>query len=417
MDQENLLEPNKPFLKRFWWVGLLVLVLGVGVILLLAQSNKKAGSTKNNFNPKTATQSTDTKTSSSLSECGETKELFTSFPVKEGEYVAITPLGNLNPPGHTFPTDHLYVEVFDPRNVQAYTLDKQKALLAPADMVINSIQSSEEVGGITDWAIDFSRCKDVKGKFGHVGSISEKLKTEIAKQTNKCNEYQTGGHTYRSCKYETLKIQVKNGEQIGTAGSQRSGMLDIWLSDYREPQVKRANPDRWGSGRNDVSCFLDYYPSAQKNQYYELLRGPNGGKRIKEPRCGTVEVDISGTAQGVWFYNLVGQVQGEDPHLALAFDNIETDKQVFSVGNSASSAGISSGRYSFVPKSSGKVNRDFSQVSADGSVYCYDTKNNGASKAILLTLPTAEKLRIGKAATSSCGSGPWTLSNYVEFAR
>ncbi len=354
-----------------------------------------------------------------LAACPSGKELFTTFPVKEGDYTAIVPLGNLNPSGHTFPTDHLYVEIHDPRNpAEIIKTSGRKALIAPADMWIVGIQKSEQVGGITDWAMDFSPCRDVKGKFGHVGTISTKLQAEIDKVKANCNEYETGGHKYRQCQYNDLKLQVRAGEEIGTAGSERSGMLDIWMSDYREPQVKRANPARWSSDRNYVSCFLDYYNIAQKNSFYDLLRGPWGGKRTKEPRCGTVDVDIVGTAQGIWFYNLSGQVQNEDPHLALVFDNMETENQVFSVGNSATNAGIPSGAYNFIPKSSGMINRDFSQVTADGLVYCYETNNNrdAGNKKILLSMPSAEKLYL-EGSSGSCGIGPWTMTNYVEFAR
>lgn len=147
----------------------------------------------------------------------------------------------MNPSSHTFPTDHIYVEVADPRYPEKNVLDKAKSLIAPADMWILAIKTSEQIGGVTDWAIEFSPCKDVKGQFGHVGSISDKIKTEIDKIDTKCNEYETGGHKFKSCSYENLKIAVASGEKIGTAGSQRSGMLDIWMSDYREPQVKRAN--------------------------------------------------------------------------------------------------------------------------------------------------------------------------------
>ncbi|MCL5410277.1 MAG: hypothetical protein M1324_00265 [Patescibacteria group bacterium] len=380
--------------------------LNDGPAIGTANNDQKNSTTKNDNNPL-----------ASLPACKNTKELFTTFPVKDGDYTSITPLGNLNPTGHTFPTDHIYVQVVDPQHPETNTLDKAKSLIAPADMWIFGVQSSEQIGGIIDYGIDFSPCKDIKGKFGHVGSISSKIQTEIAKVETKCNEYETGGHKYRSCSYDNLKIEVKAGEKIGTAGSERSGMLDIWMSDYREPQIKRANESRWNSDRNYVSCFLDYYPTSLKDKFYDLLSGPNGGKRTKEPRCGTVEVDIAGTAQGVWFYNLQGQTQQEDQHLALVFDNVNTDKQFFSVGTAASSAGITSGIYSFVPKTEGKINRDFSQVTADGTVYCYDAKNNGASKSILLTMPTAEKLRLKKSA-SSCGAGPWQMPDgFVEYDR
>lgn len=404
------------------------LVVMVIAIILIATLGKSKGQDKFIGGPtigspeegqKKDSEQPQDKALASLPECKNGKELFTVFPAKEGDYTGIVPLGNLNPSSHTFPTDHLYVEVHDPQNPAANKIAIQKKLIAPADMWIFGIQLSEQVGGITDYAMDFSPCRDVKGKFGHVGSLSPKIMAEISKAQGKCNEYETGGKKYKNCQYEDIKVQVNAGEEIGTAGSERSGMLDIWMSDYREPQVKRASQSRWTQDRNYVSCFLDYYPSSQKDKYYEFLRGPGNGKRTKEPRCGTVDIDIVGTAQGVWFYNLQGPFQQEDPHLALAYDNLETDKQTFSVGNSASSVGIESGNYQFIPKTTGSVNRDFSQVKADGSVYCYDTRNgkNGGGKSILLTMSSAEKLQIGRVQSGSCGAGPWAMSSFVEFAR
>jgi hypothetical protein len=421
--------------KNKWRVGLaaaVVLAVILGLILFSIHNKGRRKINTNNVGPAIDQVSTDTKKQeantsfgddqalASLPSCGRSKEVFSTFPVKEGDYSKIIPLGNLNPSSHTFPTDHIYVEVYDPQRPAAVIrASGRKSLIAPADMWIYKISNSEQVGGITDWAIDFSPCKDVKGKFGHVGTIADKLQAAIDKAVTNCNEYKTGGHTYKSCDFYGFKLKVESGEEIGTAGSERSGMLDIWMSDYREPEIPRANPARWSADRNYVACFLDYFKASQKDQFYKLLIGPNNGVRTKEPRCGTVNVDIPLTAQGVWFYNLTGKLQNEDQHLALVYENMETDKQTISMGNSGNSVGLPSASYQFVPVNSGKVNRNFSQVSADSTVYCYDTKSrlDGVVKSILLTMPSSDKLRIGSNPKGKCGSGTQTLTNFVEFAR
>ena len=98
-----------------------------------------------------------------------------------------------------------------------------------------------------------------------------------------------------------------------------------------------------------------------------------------------------------------------------------TDKQVFSVGTGGKDGGIDTGAYSFAPKTDGKINRDFSQVGADGVVYCYDTVNvnqQGAKKAILITMPSATKLQLKKSPTATCGAGPWAIGEgFVEYER
>jgi hypothetical protein len=66
----------------------------------------------------------------------------------------------------------------------------------------------------------------------------------------------------------------------------------------------------------------------------------------------------------------------------------------------------------------GHVNRDFDEVTSDGSVYCYDTFMNLANSIILVQLPTSTTLTIERQTAASCGAGPWTFtgsaSNFVR---
>ena len=57
---------------------------------------------------------------------------FSVFPVAEADYTHIVPLGNLNPTGHTLPTDHFYIYIRPgPPNTPA-----EVAVVAPGDIVI-----------------------------------------------------------------------------------------------------------------------------------------------------------------------------------------------------------------------------------------------------------------------------------------
>ena len=92
------------------------------------------------------------------------------------------------------------------------------------------------------------------------------------------------------------------------------------------------------------------------------------------------------------------------------------------MGVSAMGVGVPPGRYTFTPTDDGLVNREFSQVKPDGNVYCYDTnvaQNQDFSRPekvlILLQMPSAEKIRVGRG-NGSC-SDPQRLGEYVEFDR
>ena len=60
-------------------------------------------------------------------------KFFSTYPVDMSQVQGITPLGNLGPPGHTFPTDHTYLGVGE------YGSGKAFDLFAPADVYITQV--------------------------------------------------------------------------------------------------------------------------------------------------------------------------------------------------------------------------------------------------------------------------------------
>ena len=112
-------------------------------------------------------------------------------------------------------------------------------------------------------------------------------------------------------------------------------------------------------------------------------------------------------------------INSEYPHLALAHDNFNPLKGVFSVGTSIT--GLSSNTYLFDPQSSGYVNRDFADV-MPGKIYCYDSltkkfDNQDSPLRIILEMTSDTKIVIEKQDESICGTGPWSFDNGVEFER
>lgn len=347
---------------------------------------------------------------------------YTHLPLKEGDFTEITPLGNLNPSGHTFPTDHIYLLTAGPEGGLP-SKARSKPLYSPGNIWITKISSSTNVTrGITDYDMEYYACKDVKGRFGHVGSLTEKLKSELKDEN--CSEYTTGGQKYKRCENK-LALKVNAGEQIGTAGDGQSAMLDIWATDYRANKINFANPKRWGTDSFYTVCPVDHFAKGLRALLLSRFIGPGGGKRTKEPVCGTTDVDVKGTAQGTWFFSKTpGDSYQEDLNMALVPHNVETNKQAFSMGASGEGKGFKGGVYFFIPLQSGAINRDFSTVKPDGSVYCYNIDTGRdlnyqsiGKSAVLLTMPDEKTVRVEKLSSSYCGTGPWAMTNYVEFVR
>src|SRR5207249_2719878 len=105
-------------------------------------------------------------------------------------------------------------------------------------------------------------------------------------------------------------------------------------------------------------------------------------------------------------------------------NNVYAPQQTISVGNSLPNGGGI--WYIFTPVSgAGQVDREFSEVTADGNIYCYDTFYDPIGQAIglgsapifILQMPTSTTLKFEKLTALSCAAAaPWAFTaNAVNF--
>lgn len=366
-----------------------------------------------------------------LPSCGNQREFFSVSPLKLSDIHGIVPLGTLAPTSHVLPTHHLY---FHPRRVNPRdfgSLPAEVPVFAPGNVTITEVRftSSKERPDFDDVSYYFAPCREVKSYLDHFKTMAPKIKEAYeAAPTVRCDEYQRsyskfGTLTFKHC-MKKVNISVKAGEEVGTAGGGEGQMVfDFGLFDKRVTPATLANPKRWlGQEQKQYTvCPLAYYSSPLKNQLKDRLGTPDGNhKRTMEPMCGTANWDLPGTAQGVWIAKGEQYVAHENPHLALAYDNIDPSIGVISMGNSGDHKGFSWGVYLFRPNNEGRVNRLFKEITADAKVYCFETKDsyhNNAPVGIILQMPTSETLQIEKLNQTTCGPGSWQLTNYTEFER
>ncbi|HLC85900.1 MAG TPA: hypothetical protein VJG30_01275 [Candidatus Nanoarchaeia archaeon] len=355
-----------------------------------------------------------------ISSCNSDKIFFTASPIAVSSIYGIVPLGNLGPPSHTFPTNHLYFYTQRLKPGDFNSGPVEVPVVSPGDMWITSIASSEHLSGekFTDYSLTFSPCKDFEAYFHHVSSLSPKL-SEAFGSGGDCDEYSTGGKSYRRCE-KSMNIKVSAGEIIGTAGKFKSQhALDFGASDFRTPPLNYANPSRWYKRQKHLVCSIDYFSPEVRSLLQSKLGSHDGSvRRTVQPFCGEVEQDVSGTAQGVWFVEGAEETYPEDPHLSLVYDNIDPARGVFSVGTSVK--GLRSSTYYFIPSKNGFVNRDFKDVKADGNIYCYETvdsfSNFPKNFIILLQLADEKTLRLEKKDFVKCVE-PLGFSDYTAFER
>lgn len=371
---------------------------------------------------------------SDLPSCGSNNQLFTQLPINPNDFGSITPLGLLAPTAHVFPTPHLYfnIRTQDPKKYDSLPVETD--VLAPADIKITTIRFIEAKNK-PDWSdgmVAFGVCREFKAYFDHVKNFSPKVKAAFDnKQLKSCEEYTLGyappigNIDYKLCDAQ-VSLEVKKGEKIGTAGGgfgQR--VFDFGSFDKRTTPAKFAKDERWATRQQLKSavCGLDYFSDDLKIMLKERLGGQGLSGEVKGVGCGEVVQDIPGTAMGAWVTPDTREIHHDPPHIALVHDNIEPQYLVFSLGDSTSNIGLNAGKYVYLPKEEGTVNRHFKDLKPDGQVFCFDTEEvlysqgNKLPTAILVTLADAERLMIGKHSSISCGSGPWKLDNFVEFIR
>ena len=317
-------------------------------------------------------------------------KFFTTAPVDLSDVEEITPLGNIGPPAHTFPTDHTYIHLGEYETNYAYSL------FAPADVYITQVSwSKRATQDPIDYTIYFALCKDVIGYYNHVKITSE----ELNKITDKveCEDFKVQAEN--SCT-KVLLEKVEEGTLLGEVGL-KQGNFDFGLIDLRK-ELNFANPVRHPTRTRFIHCAYDYYREDLQKQFFDLI------KRDDAQQCGITMQDIPGTLKGTWFHETSPKEYVVDWDVFLAFvnENDFPDVQVVSI------AGIftDSGKYKFIPKDSGFVDREFSQVTADGNIYCYHAADVGKinepipTGKILVQLTSDTQLKIEHKSGSCSGS-------------
>ena len=385
-------------ISRLWTLAAALTAVAVGVAACGGNGTDTGG---NNDNSKP----------SGLPACGSST-LLTTSPVPIGGIREIAPLGNLNPPGHTFPTDHIYLyfpqtpegseatPVSSPGTIRMYSVALQKRL------------ATSTLPEFDDYTMSFWVCTDVAMYFAHVTTLSPQFQTAIGADFPDCHPpYSTGGSSFQQC-YKNVDVTLNPGDPIGTAGGPGQGALDLGASDDRVT-LAFVDPGRTtGQGGVHAVCPLDYF-TAEAQAQLDTLLAVNGNHRTVAPICGTVNQDIAGTAQGRWFFDTTST---EDHHLALVHTNWDPTVGIFSIGTTL--PGSSPGWFIFTPAQTGRVNLDFNLVTADGMIYCYQQAPYPAN-IMHIQLETPSRLRIQYNPRPLCGDpSTWTFdSTSVTYVR
>lgn len=377
-------------IKRSILIFLLVLVAGSVLILYFHLNNDQCNS---NYNCGGSV-------ANSLPPCTG-NNLLSYFPIQLDKIQSIIPLGHLTPTGsHSTPMEH--IELLLANNSQGQPTEAN--IVSTAKVHIFAVRQSIYLNnGVIQtsnyYSLGYASCKDVIFYYEAMDGISGSLQAAIDSTKVKYVQTQTEGT--REFKFTTYRINyvAQPGEVIGTIGGSNAyaATLEWGAYDTRIPKLAFLGNSAYGNQQLKVFidhavCPLDYYSGQLKQQLYAKLL------RKVAPRCGTNMQDLAGTIQGDWITHSHIAADNADWRsiLSIVHDNINPSIGVIAIGGTITHPST----VDFTPTQNGSVNREPSQVKADGKVYCYQnnlpptTNSPQTSGKVLVQLINLTSLKI-----------------------
>jgi hypothetical protein len=223
---------------------------------------------------------------------------FTRSPVDPAVIEFITPLGNLNPPGHTIPTDHIYFyHHLNHRSAPQYEV------FAPADGIIGPILRGND-DAIYVW-------------------------------TSKTHMYYLG-HVILDAGFAQNQ-KVTAGQRLGVTSTLSFG-LDLGLLNY-DITLPFVMPARYSDNSLHADAPLKFFSDPLKSQLYALVEGTGAN------RDGQINFDQAGRLAGNWFHESLPVSESAGPsgwtrHLAFVRDNRDPSQIRISIGGMITTAGV-----------------------------------------------------------------------------
>lgn len=347
-----------------------------------------------------------------LPSCEGNEHPFSVAPISVDLLQAIRPLGTLNPPSHTFPTQHTYWYAKGAFLSGLSVLPEVPDVVAPGQITLTRVARVEfhDRDYRFDYSVDFAPCDEIYGWFGHLSELAPELIAAL-EPFDDCSTRSTADESLTEC-FSHREVQLAPGDRIGRAGIY--GNLDFGTLDHRVAHPF-ANPERvpW---LVNITCPVDYFTPAVQAELEPLLGAFDGAyPRTVEPVCGEVSYDRPGTAAGVWVLEDLPEGFVEGYGLALARDNVLADIPAVSIGN------IGTALDGAVLHVVTGVPEPFAAVKDDGAVHCYDAVpasrfEQPVPHRVVLSL-SDEVLRFAVDREVSCAHGQALPSQHVRMVR
>jgi hypothetical protein len=236
--------------------------------------------------------------------------VFRAAPIPAVDIAYIQPLGNLNPPGHTFPTDHIYF----------YFADRFASIpvYAPGDGTIVNIAWSQASGD--DYKLDLVHGGTLRSYLGHLSSLAPAIAA-------------AAGNLVMG--FNSVSIPVTAGQVVGTTGGRGDYLyaMDLGVYDTALTLPGFITPSRYSANTTGCRAPLSYYEQPLQSQLYAMVN------RDGADLDGRIDFDQPGRLAGNWF----GQGAGMNDwtrHLAFVADCVDPDQVRVAMGGELGATGV-----------------------------------------------------------------------------
>jgi hypothetical protein len=220
---------------------------------------------------------------------------FVLSPVDTQFIRSATPLGNICPPGHTFPTDHIYFYCEGQDLIPVYSI---------AGGTIKNIRYNE---GSDDYNIEIEYSRSCSYYFDHIANLPALISTGY---------------------------ELDAGILLGYCETAQ-GAFDLAVID-NDVENNFIEPGRYLDKTIHCANPYLYFIDSVRNILYSK------NQRTKEPRGGKIDYDLDGTLSGNWFLEgteidiLNATYLYQDYQLTFAFDMWDPDVILIAAGGTLS---------------------------------------------------------------------------------
>jgi hypothetical protein len=238
---------------------------------------------------------------------------FSTAPVAAGDFLWIVSLGNLNPPGHTLPTDHIYFYYADPAVENSW--QKTFSIYAPANGVITELlyQPSQVAGGLGDYKVTIVFSNTFGCYFDHVTMLDNAIAS------------QAGTVSSNNTQETSENIPVKAGQRIGMGGNEIGTFAFDLGVDNLELTLPFINPAHYHQSTVNADAPLKYFAEPIKSALYAKVT------RYGSDKDGKVCYDVPGRLIGGWFLTGAGPDDWSE-QMAFAYDAVYSTYVMVSCG-------------------------------------------------------------------------------------